>query len=91
MEEKQDVKVEVQVTKTKPVGYRIFNALLQAITTLAKLRLTQSAENKHLLCFPFFCGAATKYTGDLEKRFKTKVKDIDNTLKLMPSQQHIGK
>uniref|UniRef100_U9U0L7 Uncharacterized protein n=1 Tax=Rhizophagus irregularis (strain DAOM 181602 / DAOM 197198 / MUCL 43194) TaxID=747089 RepID=U9U0L7_RHIID len=27
----------------------------------------------------------------LEKRFKTKVKDIDNTLKLMPSQQHIGK
>jgi hypothetical protein len=33
----------------------------------------------------------TKYTGNLEKRFKNKAKDIDNTFKLMPSQQNIDK
>jgi exonuclease III len=33
----------------------------------------------------------TKYTGNLEKRFKDKAKDIDNTFKLTPSQQNIDK
>jgi hypothetical protein len=33
----------------------------------------------------------TKYTGNLEKKFKDKAKDIDNTFKLMPSQQNIDK